>query len=444
MTTLDDGFATCPLGTYQRYGSHAYQKPTGVREPSPAPRASSPAPESEDCTIDPEEYCSRERMRDQLKPVLPFLKGLIERRYIPGRGAVEGVNPGDNGSLVKELGDSSPDGPSMKDSNDQTTGEESSDQTVKEPTGSPESVLDRHAVFMQGGRARKNLAYSVYTGDLNEDDCEELMFEISRWALRGERWACEERTGQESGEVMNQEGGEVTNLEGKEGQVIQQGESAGQEVQVGESTSQEAQMVAEPDAEGTGSKEPEPKTLEAEAPDTDVDMQDVNQESSAGQDSQLQTEAKSGDTTELEDELLRVVKIREKTPSAPGDFRSLVKLQPPRPIGAPDYEGLTPEERMGYVSDVLYPEAAALVLSYRRGIRTQPGPLADLAAEHALYTAGLQAAKNTCSTSDWVEQILAIRQLRQSNSKYQVEEQEQIVVAGGTRSRPKYMTSVLK
>ncbi|CAE6422179.1 unnamed protein product [Rhizoctonia solani] len=431
MTTLDDGFATCPLGTYQRYGSHAYQKPTGVREPSPAPRASSPAPESEGCTIDPEEYCSRERMRDQLKPVLPFLKGLIERRYIPGRGAVE-KSGDEDGPLVKESGDSASNDLSAKDFNGQATGEESSDQTAKEPTSSSEPVLDRHAVFMQGGRARKNLAYSVFTGDLNEDDCEELMFEISRWALRGERWACEERASQEDEEAMNQEGRKAMNLESKEGEV-------GQVVQQCESTSQEPQKVAEPGVEDGTS--PEQETVEAKAPDTDVDMQYASQETSAGQDSEAQTENKSGDATELEEEPLHVVKIGEKGPPAPADFRSLVKLQPPRPIGAPDYEGLTPEERMGYVSDVLYPEAAALILSYRRGIRTQPGPLADPTAEHALYAAGLQAAKYTCSTSDWVEQILAIRQLRQSNSKYQVEEQAQIVIAGGTKSRPKYITS---
>ncbi|CAE7076990.1 unnamed protein product, partial [Rhizoctonia solani] len=182
---------------------------------------------------------------------------------------------------------------------------------------------------------------------------------------------------------------------------------------------------------------------EESTPDTDVEMQDASQETNDQQDTPLQTETTSGDATEIEEEPLKVVRILEKSPSTLGDFRSLVKLQPPRPVGAPDYEELTPEERMGYVSDVLYPEAAALILSYRRGIRTQPGPLADPTAEHALYMAGLQAAKNTCSAWDWVEQILSVRQLRQANSKYQVEDQTQVVVAGGTKSRPRYMTSTI-
>ncbi|KAL5636515.1 hypothetical protein ACGC1H_000464 [Rhizoctonia solani] len=406
MTSLDNGFVTCPLGSYQQYTSQTHQKPSGVREPSPAPRAHSPAPEPDETQIDPEEYCSRERMRDQLRPVLPFLKGLIERTYVPGKGIVDGSE-----SL------SNPDAP------------------LHNPA---QAVLDRHAIFMQGGRARKNLAYSVHTGDLNEDDCEELMFEISRWALRGERWACQEGVSQEVEDATNQAVENATNQGGREGeamaQVAQEGESTGEESGEGasgvipkdENANQDVQMAGEPDAKvGANSQEPEHKEIAEDTPP--------------------QPQAKSGDSTELEDEPLKVVRILEKvTPSVHGDFRSLVKLQPPRPIGASDYEELTPEERMGYVSDVLYPEAAALILSYRRGIRTQPGPLADPVAEHALYTAGLQAAKNTCSAFDWVEQILSVRQLRSANSKYQVEDQAQVVVAGGTKSRPKYMTSVLK
>ncbi|CAE6422964.1 unnamed protein product [Rhizoctonia solani] len=410
MTTLDEGFVTCSLGSYQRYSTTAYQKPTGIREPSPAPRADSPAPEPEDVEIDPREYCSRERIRDQLKPVLPFLKGLIERRYIPGKGVTESTE------------DSS--GPEVKDN---SPAEELDHRATESSTDKePEPVLDRHAIFIQGGRARKNLAYSVYTGDLNEDDCEELMFELSRWALRGERWACEEVGGKENG--GNQEGRDESTS-----RVAREGQDTGQVFQ--ESNIKNCGEIAVEN--GATSGEPERE----ETDDPDVDMQGSSQETNAGQDSQSQAEGKSGDTTELEDEPLTVVKIFESIPSAREDFRSLVKLQPPRPTGAPDYEALTAEERMGYVSDVLYPEAAALILSYRRGIRTQPGPLLDQAAEHALYTAGQEAAKNNTSTSDWVEQILSIRQLREANSKYQVEEQAQVVVSGGTRSRPRYMTS---
>ncbi|KAG8692436.1 hypothetical protein FRC11_003621 [Ceratobasidium sp. 423] len=295
---------------------------------------------------------------------------------------------------------------------------------------------------MQGGRARKNLAYSVYTGDLNEDDCEELMFEISRWALRGERWACGEGASLEGGESMDQESGE--------------GEGTSQQVKEGGESQKESEVreAVEDTSSLQQTQEDERIVEETKAPSNteDVEMQDATQETSEtstpATEQDPQSETKSGDSTELEDDPLTVVRNLEQmtplTPSTRGDFRSLVKLQPPRPVGSPDYEGLTPEERMGYVSDVLYPEAAALILSYRRGIRTQPGPLVDPAAERALHTAGLQAAKNTCSTFDWVEQILAVRQLRESNSKYQVEEQTQVVVAGGTKSRPKFMTSVFK
>ncbi|KAF8760354.1 hypothetical protein RHS01_01491 [Rhizoctonia solani] len=415
LTTLDEGFVTCPLGAYQRYTTTAYERPTGIREPSPAPRADSPAPEPKDAQIDSREYCSRERIRDQLKPVLPFLKGLIERRYIPGKGIVDGAE------LSK---------PETKDGSPSTE----PGTLVAEPSDSGKELqptLDRHAVFMQGGRARKNLAYSVYTGDLNEDDCEELMFELSRWALRGERWAC--------GELENDtDGGDQEGKEGKEegdatSQVIQK-ELISQDGSTQEAGASDVENNAELDGMGS-------EALQMQG--TDVDTRGTDQEMNLGHDSQPQPERKNSSSTELEDEPLTVVKILEAAPSTRGDFRSLVKLQPPRPSGASDYEALTAEERMGYVSDVLYPEAA-LIISYRRGIRTQPGPLTDQAAEHALYTTGQEAAKNTTSTSDWVEQILAVRQLRESNSKYQVEEQTQVILSGGTRSRPKYATSTLK
>ncbi|CAE6371959.1 unnamed protein product [Rhizoctonia solani] len=416
LTTLDEGFVTCPLGAYQRYTTTAYERPTGIREPSPAPRADSPAPEPKDAQIDSREYCSRERIRDQLKPVLPFLKGLIERRYIPGKGIVDGAE------LSK---------PETKDGSPSTE----PGTLVVEPSDSGKELqptLDRHAVFMQGGRARKNLAYSVYTGDLNEDDCEELMFELSRWALRGERWAC--------GELENDtDGGDQEGKEGKEegdatSQVIQK-EQISRDGSTQEAGASDVENNAELDGMGS-------EALQMQG--TDVDTRGTDQEMNLGHDSQPQPERKNSSSTELEDEPLTVVKILEAAPSTRGDFRSLVKLQPPRPSGASDYEALTAEERMGYVSDVLYPEAAALIISYRRGIRTQPGPLTDQAAEHALYTTGQEAAKNTTSTSDWVEQILAVRQLRGSNSKYQVEEQTQVILSGGTRSRPKYATSTLK
>ncbi|CAE7211076.1 unnamed protein product, partial [Rhizoctonia solani] len=308
MTTLDDGFVVCPLGTYQQYTSNTHQKPSGVREPSPAPRAHSPAPEPDDSKIDPEEYCSRERMRDQLKPVLPFLKGLIERSYIPGKGIVQGTEipceprvSEDSPTKESEL-DTSPDN--------------------QDATTPSESILDRHAIFMQGGRARKNLAYSVHTGDLNEDDCEELMFEISRWALRGERWACGSSS-QESGkgtasqdvgeamedvgDIKNQEGVDVLSQEGGEAidrvegravaQVAPGDESTVQEngegnsmngiIQEDGSTSQEIQMAEDPDTEiAADAKEPEHKEpADDSTPDTDVEMQDASQETNDQQDS---------------------------------------------------------------------------------------------------------------------------------------------------------------
>ncbi|KAG8772553.1 hypothetical protein FRC12_003008 [Ceratobasidium sp. 428] len=123
-------------------------------------------------------------------------------------------------------------------------------------------------------------------------------------------------------------------------------------------------------------------------------------------------------------------------------FHELVKRQPPRPTGSLEYEQLTPAERLGYISDVLYPEAAALILSYRKGIRTHVGPVSDPRTELQLYTAGMQAAKNTTSQEDWVDKILATRQLREATLLKNVPgEVEQVVVPGGTRSRPKYVTN---
>ncbi|KAG9100040.1 heme binding [Ceratobasidium sp. 370] len=237
-TQLDPGFATCPLGDYQKWESDSPPESWAGRPPTPEPRASSPEPEPES-TIDTAEYCARERMRDQLRPLLPFLQGIISRTYVPYQG-------------VKKDGEEE--------------GEE---------------LLDRHAAYMQAGRARKSLAYSVHTGDLNEDDC------------------------------------------------------------------------------------------------------------------------------------------------------------------TPEYEQLTPAERLGYISDVLYPEAAALIISYRRGIRTHVGPVSDPQAELQLYTAGIQAAKNTASKEDWVDKILATRQLREAAALKNGPNEgvAQVIVPGGTRSRPKYMLS---
>lgn len=98
---------------------------------------------------------------------------------------------------------------------------------------------------------------------------------------------------------------------------------------------------------------------------------------------------------------------------------------------------------MGYVSDVLYPEAAAFILSYRRGIRTQVGPVPNPQTEFALYKAGAEVARNTVGQEDWVDKILATRQLREAalHKNGFGDGSEQVVVAGGTRSRPKYMPS---
>lgn len=406
LTTLDEGFVTCPLGSYQRYVAHAGTSDDQLshkapRAPTPDPRPSSPAPEPSDTKIDPTEYCARERMRDQLKSVLPFLQGIIERTYAPAQGQ----GRGDEGA----------------------------------------EVLDRHAVFMQGGRARKNLAYSVHTGDLNEDDCEELMFEVSRWALRGERWASGRDLEMDVDSCEHDHGGEQEGKD-REGNGSREKGSEGQEEggKKGEAPSG-VKDGGEQEEGGSG------VAIQTGMSEQDVEMKDV--EAADGSTSEAQETPEKAKPEQESENLAKV----ESKPELKGDkqavededtdatlsnaFHRLVQLQPPRPIGAADYEGLTPEERMGYVSDVLYPEAAAFILSYRRGTRTQPGPLPDLTAEYKLYTAGIELAKNAKSKEDWVERILAVRQLREMNAKYGVEEETQIVVPGGTRSRPKYMLS---
>jgi hypothetical protein len=94
---------------------------------------------------------------------------------------------------------------------------------------------------------------------------------------------------------------------------------------------------------------------------------------------------------------------------------------------------------------VLYPEAAALIISYRRGIRTHVGPDPDAQAELQLHKAGLEATKNTTSKEDWVDKVLATRQLREVavHKNAHNDDAEPVVVAGGTRSRPKYALSKL-
>jgi hypothetical protein len=357
-------------------------------------------------------------MRDQLKPILPFLQGIIERTYVPAQGL----------------------------------GRAEGDQV---------EVLDRHAVFMQGARARKNLAYSVHTGDLNEDDCEELMFEVSRWALRGERWASGSRL--ENGGDSGQDSDEKPKVDNGEKEGDKDKEQAGDKT---ESVVKEN----EGNVEGKGQCEEGGEAGQAGTSGQDVEMKVVEEDSgTAAVDKEapkkVKPEAGSGDTTEIESEICSdrlAITNADLGTARSNAFHRLIQLQPPRPTGATDYEELTPEERMGvssstlpafsnanvlffqYISDVLYPEAAALILSYRRGIRTHPGPLADSEAEYSLYVAGLQAAKNTTSKEDWVDQILAVRQLREMNAKRHgadVEEPMQVVVPGGTRSRPKFVSS---
>ncbi|KAG8987908.1 hypothetical protein FRB94_000863 [Tulasnella sp. JGI-2019a] len=49
-------------------------------------------------------------------------------------------------------------------------------------------ALPRHDAFMAGGIKRGKLSEAVHLGDLSQDDVGDVMREIRRWALRGERW----------------------------------------------------------------------------------------------------------------------------------------------------------------------------------------------------------------------------------------------------------------
>ncbi|KAG9091507.1 hypothetical protein FS749_016484 [Ceratobasidium sp. UAMH 11750] len=399
-TQLDPGFATCPLGDYQKWESDTPPESWAGRPPTPEPRASSPEPEPES-TIDTPEYCARERMRDQLRPLLPFLQGIISRTYVPCQGA-------------------------------KTDGEEKDGE-----------LLDRHAAYMQAGRARKALAYSVHTGDLNEDDCEALMYELSRWALRGERWALR-----------------VGKAGGASSEAVEDADTAGT-VQVDTSNAVESAAITDTNAPSIADTSlPAAEDMEVQCtkmavdPDPtevkDVVMTVEDEAGPAANSDKPAEEVENGGTqdaerctpeTVAEDTGDKTAMVQDDPAPDTSSFYELVQRQPPRPIGAPEYEQLTPAERLGYISDVLYPEAAALILSYRRGIRTHVGPVSDTQAELQLYTAGIHAAKNTTSKEDWVDKILATRQLREAAvfKNGPNDGVEQVIVPGGTRSRPKYM-----
>ncbi|QRW02206.1 peptidyl-prolyl cis-trans isomerase, cyclophilin-type protein [Ceratobasidium sp. AG-Ba] len=389
-TQLDPGFVKCPLGQYtQKASTYPGQSWIG-RPPTPEPRASSPEPPESRSTIDTAEYCALERMRDQLKPVLPFLQGIISRTYVPGRGTEQADEP-----------------------------------------------LDRHAAYMQGGRTRKSLAFSVHTGDLNEDDCEALMYEVSRWALRGERWA--ERL-EKPEDVESGVSGAVPAIVVDATAVLETSRPV-DEVPAGPSATnedppstqatdvQDSKMVVDSQPADLG-------TLAATQTAGDTEMRDLTMETQGTNGPEANSKEVREDNGPVEG---------RSTPDTIAEDVGLVRprQQPPRPVGGPEYERLAPGERMGYVSDVLYPEAAAFILSYRRGIRTQVGPLSDPQAELNLYNAGIQAAKNTVGKEDWVDKILATRQLREAASYRNGpnENSEQVIISGGTRSRPKYVPS---
>lgn len=247
-------------------------------------------------------------MRDQLRPVIPFLQGIISRTYLP----------------VRSGGD----------------------------------VLDRHAAFMQGGRTRKNLAFSVHTGDLNEDDCEDLMHEINRWALRGERWAVRSvalDAVEPAGSAAPKEPAapaapaeSIVTAEPVEPTIpaepVLPTESAGSNGQVVE------EDVEMEDAKPSNVEEPKAAVVDPGAPDT-------------------QTPTESTQTTEVEDSFLEEGEktiVLEDTPTTTHttEFHRLVQLQPPRPTGAPDYEQLAPGERMGvgYTRLFVYCFPADLIL----------------------------------------------------------------------------------
>ncbi|KAG9121741.1 hypothetical protein FRC07_002177, partial [Ceratobasidium sp. 392] len=436
-TQLDPGFATCPLGDYQKWESDSPPEGWAGRPPTPEPRASSPEPEPQ-LTIDTTEYCARERMRDQLRPLLSFLQGITSRTYVPCQGG--------------------------------------------------EDVLDRHGAYMQGGRARKSLAYSVHTGDLNEDDCEALMYEISRWALRGERWAGRVgKVGGASSETEGVSGVAVVDTVGTAATVDPEGvatamDTAGAATSVATvdvaatavpvdptdviditstSESQASLPVAEEVKDTPMAEDSDPVNTDAPVAEVDPQTGGDSEMKDAEDDANPPT---SVEVTEPREDEQAGLHASETGSEGEGDktivpndipildndsFHELVKRQPPRPVGSAEYEQLTPAERLGYISDVLYPEAAAFILSYRRGIRTHVGPVSDPQTELELYTAGIQAAKNTASPEDWVDKILATRQLREAAVlKNGPNEVEQVVIPGGTRSRPKYMlnktASVLK
>ncbi|KAF8605460.1 hypothetical protein BDV93DRAFT_605403 [Ceratobasidium sp. AG-I] len=402
-TQFDPGFASCALGSYSEHkpDKMSYSEARTGRAPTPEPRASSPGPEPGP-TIDTAEYCARERMRDQLRPVLPFLQGIISRTYLPAQSGSD--------------------------------------------------VLDRHAAFMQGGRARKNLAFSVHTGDLNEDDCEELMHEVSRWALRGERWAStkvEANAVESMGSAVPNESTESVESTELNGPAESREPTDSKELTGSIETPETTESVML--TESVQPAEPTDSDSDARVVEGDVEMEDAS--SSNDVDAKVPTtdEGAVDEQMPLGNELAPTVEDEgDKTITAEDgsttthmtEFHRLVQLQPPRPTGASDYEQLAPGDRMGYVSDVLYPEAAAIVLSFRRGIRIHPCPVEDAEAEFRLYQAGLQEAKNTASKEDWVDQLLATRQLRELGARRGIlDEEEQVVVPGGTRSRPKYMLS---
>lgn len=51
-----------------------------------------------------------------------------------------------------------------------------------------EPTSERHGSFIAGGRSREALSRDVHTGDLNSVEVHNVLSEIRRWALRGERW----------------------------------------------------------------------------------------------------------------------------------------------------------------------------------------------------------------------------------------------------------------
>jgi hypothetical protein len=53
-------------------------------------------------------------------------------------------------------------------------------------------AVERHKLFIAGGRGRTSLSKKVYTGDIGQGALNTITASVRRWALRGERWA--ERT----------------------------------------------------------------------------------------------------------------------------------------------------------------------------------------------------------------------------------------------------------